>query len=96
VIERPFRVGTFSSDGRNFDTGSMIDTSCLSTMSASSVAVKSFVVEPISKFYEWSALLDWQLQPLPWHLPPPWFASDYLSDQLNRVARQLGSRPSLK
>ena len=32
-------------------------------------------------------IIDWRL---PWHLPPPWFASGYLTDQLDWVTRQVG------
>ncbi len=32
-------------------------------------------------------IIEWRL---PWHLPPPWFASDYVTDQIDWVARRVG------
>ena len=48
VIERPFRSGIFTSGGRYFATGSESATSPRRTMSASSSAVNTLVIEPIS------------------------------------------------
>ena len=47
-IGLPSATGIFTSAGRYFCTGSSSLTSPRSTMSASSVAVKTFVTEPIS------------------------------------------------
>jgi hypothetical protein len=49
VILRPLRSGTRTLSGRNFATGSSSFTSPRSAMSASRVAVKTLVIDPISK-----------------------------------------------
>lgn len=49
MISLPSRVGSLAPGRECFDTGSSSATSPLSTMSASRMPVKAFVIEPISK-----------------------------------------------
>jgi hypothetical protein len=48
-MERPLRSGTFTCDGRYFETGSLSATSPRPAMSESNSDVKTFVTDAMSK-----------------------------------------------